>query len=192
MLSSVASTSLWSWTLAPAHRQANGHATSIGQDRPFDPQLTTIRGVFSGFCPRPAALWSAPRPNSATAKQCPVGHRNAATFVSTIRRTRRTASIPGNSDGPCFPSRNSSVRPSTDIQYAGRRRYHSSPAVSSPAVDRPWAIVSSWAIAAECAARTHPTSTNYNHEIPFSRKSPPCETAMCSTEFITYTSVYWF
>ena len=192
MLSSVASTSLWSWTLAPATARPMGMPrASVKTDR-LTPNLPRSVGFFPVFFPRPAALWSAPRPNSATAKQCPVGHRNAATFVSTIRRTRRAASIPGNSDGPCFPSRNSSVRPSTDIQYAGRRRYHSSPAVSSPAVDRPWAIVSSWAIAAECAARTHPTSTNYNHEIPFSRKSPPCETAMCSTEFITYTSVYWF
>jgi hypothetical protein len=174
------------------HRQADGHAAGVGQDRPLDPQLTSIGGVFPGFFPRPAAPWSAPRPDSAIAMQCHAGHRNVATCASTTQRTRRVASIPGNSDGLCFPCRNSSAPPSTDIQCAGRRRYHSSPAVGSPAADRPSAIVSNWARAAECAARTHPASANYNHETPSSRKSPPCETTTCSTDFFTCTSVYKF
>jgi hypothetical protein len=42
------------------------------------------------------------------------------------------------------------------------------------AVVRHAAIACTWVRAAECAAKMHPTSTNYIHEIRSSRESPPC------------------
>ena len=113
--------------IGPGHGKADRHAASIGQDGPFDAQLAAIGGVFTGFFPRPAAPWSAPRRDIAIAKRCPVEHRNVEVPVSRACRTHRTASIPGSSDARCFPSRSSSAPLSSGIPYAARRRSHSLP-----------------------------------------------------------------
>src|SRR5688572_8767704 len=44
--------------IGAADRQTDRHAAAVGENRPFDAQLTAIGGVFAGFFPRPAAPWS--------------------------------------------------------------------------------------------------------------------------------------
>jgi hypothetical protein len=158
-----------------SHSQADGHASPVGQHRSFHPKLTAIRWVFPGFFPRPAAPLSAPRPGSANAKRCPAERRIVATVTSTVGGRYPAPSTLGSSDGSCCRRRNTLARPSTGNPCAAHSRYHSLPAASSPAAVRRAEKLGTWVTAAEYAAKTHPTTTNYNHGIPSSRENPPCQ-----------------
>ena len=48
------------------HRQPHRNALGFGQQAALDPALTPIGRIGPGFSPRPGALWSAPRPGSAS------------------------------------------------------------------------------------------------------------------------------
>jgi hypothetical protein len=161
--------------IGAGHRQANRHAASVGEHRPLHAQFAAIGRVFPGFFPHPAAPWFAPRLSFAIATRCRAGHHSVSIATSTIGEEHPVPSTLGSTDGSCCPIRSISAQPSTGNRCAIRNRCRSSPAASLPAAVRQADNSGTWATAAECAAKTHPTSTNYNHETLSSRKNPPCE-----------------
>lgn len=166
--------------IGAGHRQANRHAASVGEHRPLHAEFAAIGGVFPGFFPHPAAPWFAPRLSFAIAKRCRAGHHSVSIVTSTVGEKHPAPSTLGSTDGSCCRSRSTSARPSTGNRCAVRNRCRSSLAANSPAAVRQADNSGTWATAAECAAKTHPTSTNYNHETLSSRKNPPCQVEILS------------
>ncbi len=162
--------------IGASHGQADRHASPVGKHRPFHAEFTAIRRVFPRFFPRPAAPSSAPRPDSATAKRCHAERRSVPTATSTVGGRHPAPSTLESSDGSCCRSRNTWARLSTGNQCAAHSRCHSLLAATSPVAVRRVEKLGTWATAAECAAKTHPTSTNSNRETPSSRDNPPCQT----------------
>jgi hypothetical protein len=161
--------------IGASNRHADRHAASVGEHRPFHPKFAAIGRVFPGFFPRPVAPWSAPRRGSAIPRRYHAGRRSVSTATSRADGRHPTPSTLGNSDGWCCRSRTPWARPSIGNQCEAHNRCRSSPPADSPAAVRHAASAGIWAIAAECAARTRPTSANYSRGTPFSRENPPCQ-----------------
>jgi len=66
-----------------AYLDAQRHAVSIGEHRPLGSQFTTIGRVFSGFFPRPEAIWSSLRPRFANSTGSLLARRIQAEPPST-------------------------------------------------------------------------------------------------------------
>jgi hypothetical protein len=112
------------------------HASAIGQHRPFDTELAAIGRVFPGFFPRPAAPWSSPRPNFATASRCPSVRRTLPGQTATIFRTRRIEPIPESTHGWRCPTRIARASPSTDNRSEAHTKSPSRHFATAAAADR--------------------------------------------------------
>jgi hypothetical protein len=95
-------------------RDADWHASSVGQHRPLDAELATIGRVFPGFFPPPAAPWLSPRPNFATASRSLSTRRTLPEHGATVFRIRQVEPIPGSTHGWRCLTRIALASPSTD------------------------------------------------------------------------------
>ena len=156
-----------------ADRQADRHAAAVGKNRPLDPQLTAIRGVFAGFFPRPGALWSSSHRRFANSSQCRVFGRSVAAFAATPCQTYPVRSSLESNDAPCCRCHTRAEALSTGSQCEGRKRFRPSPADDCTVAGPRAARSRSWVTTVLSAAKTHLTSANSIHEIPSSPASPP-------------------
>ena len=111
--------------ISAGNSHANRHASPVGEHRTLDAQLAPIGRVFPGFFPHPAALWSSPHPNSATATRCLAGSRIPPVPRAIVSRTRLLAPTLENTHESHCKSRTGRAWPSTGSQYAARRKFRS-------------------------------------------------------------------
>ena len=137
------------------HRDSQRYALPIGEHRPFDAQFAAIGRVFPGFFPRPAAPWSSPRPNFATASRCPSGHHILPTRVPTTSRRRRVAPIPESKRGWRCRSRTRWAWPSTVRRCIERRRCRWPRFASTTVGVLPWAVADTLVTTVPCAPKAH-------------------------------------
>jgi hypothetical protein len=106
-------------------RHANGNSLAVGQHRSLDAEFASIGRVFPGFFPRPAATWSLPRPDFATASRSPPGRRILPRRFATVCETRRQPPILESKRGSRCPNQIPAASPSTDNRCAARTRFRS-------------------------------------------------------------------
>src|SRR4051794_31469144 len=97
-------------------------ARAVGQDRSFHARLRSIGRIWTGFFPRPAALWSSPRRCSGSPTECPSNRRTPRATCATAGETRRAWSTAENNDASCCRNRTPAVQPSTGSLSVARRR----------------------------------------------------------------------
>ena len=136
-------------------RHADRHASPIGEHRTLDAEFAAIGGVFPGFFPHPAAPWSAPRPNFATASRCLAGRRTPARPVATAFRTPPDAPTLESRRGGRCPSRTRAASPSTDTRCAGHREFHTRPSAGGVADAHLYHWVCNLGATARCAPTAH-------------------------------------
>jgi hypothetical protein len=73
---------------------------AFGQQAAFDPAFGPVGGIGPGVFPPPRALWSSPRPYSASASQSPSAHQTAPPPPSTASGTPRLPPILGTGHEP--------------------------------------------------------------------------------------------
>jgi len=129
------------------------HAPGIGQHRSLDAELTTIGGVFPGFFPRPAAIWSSPRPDFASASRSPYAGRRCGDIPSTCGGRRPARPTPESSDARCSASQRRVATPSTDNLYATGKRFHPRQPASPRAADHLYDSCDTAAAMAPAAAK---------------------------------------
>jgi len=162
----------WSWTtnwnalqrflnqllvmhIGAGNGYANRHALSVGQHRTLDAELATIGRVFPGFFPRPAAIWSSPRPSSATPSRClPVRHTLAGP-PAIAGGTRPVEPIVESNRGWHSRSQTRAAWPSTDNRFATRTRSRSPRFAATIADARRWGWACTSATTARCVPREH-------------------------------------
>src|SRR5580658_6759068 len=110
------------------------HTTAVDERRTFHAQLATIRRVFPGFFPRPAALWSSPHPSSATPNQYLSVRRTRSKRVATAPQTHRIPPTPGNRRESRCQSRTAWASLSTASRWPARKKCRS-PRFACPIVD---------------------------------------------------------
>src|ERR1035437_4883677 len=121
-------------TVGTLNRQADGHARGFRQHATLHAVFGPIRGIGSGFFPRPRGPWSWPRPSTARTSRSLSTHRILSGPGPRASETPRRPSIPENADG----RKNSNRGPwrserSTDSRCARRRKSHSWPCDPRPA-----------------------------------------------------------
>jgi hypothetical protein len=174
------------------HGHADGHAAGVSYNRPFDAQLTTICGIFAGFFPRPAAIWSSSRPGLANAKRFPAVHHTFADIFSRNDRRHDYGSIPESTDAPCLTRQTAAAKPSIDSRYARDKGFHRRLAEDWPVDGRLLDYGDTWAEAAPIAATFFPAfaQNDYTNHKTF---SPPCVEQViflsCPTPEVTFGSV---
>jgi len=102
---------------------ADRHAAGIGHDGTLDAEFTAIGGIFAGFFPRPAALWSSRRLMLATAMRSPVARRRSGDISSRSDRRCDVGSIPGSNDARCLRRQIEVAMPSIDSPCVRDRRF---------------------------------------------------------------------
>ncbi len=93
------------------HGQSHRNTVRLGKQTSLGAGFGSIRGIGAGFSPRPAALWSSPRPCSAKTSSTPSVRRTLPIRLAKVSGTRPPASIPETADGPW--NSNKSPWPST-------------------------------------------------------------------------------
>src|SRR5690606_16815839 len=80
--------------IGAADSNADRHTRPFGQHRPLDTQLAPVGRVVPSFFPRPAATWSSPRPDFATATGCQSTRRILSRPYAIVSRTRHLRPTP--------------------------------------------------------------------------------------------------
>lgn len=159
------------------------HAGGVDEDRSFDAQFAPIGRVGAGFFPRPAAPWSAPRPNSATASQSRPARHTRPEPDATASRTSRSRSTPESSREWRCPNRTPAAWLSTDIQCEEHRECQPTPSASATAGGPPGDFVSNGSTRCHKDSGTSKNSDDVLRDKTHLRarrekKSVPCSTAM--------------
>ena len=127
---------------------AQWNAAAIGQHRPLGAQLASIRGVFPGFFPLPAELWSSCHREIATSIGCATGGRIPAVLASIVAGTRDAWSTPESSDAGCCRNQIGVALLSRGSRCASHSRCHPQPSVRQVPDAHPWG----WAANVESAS----------------------------------------
>jgi hypothetical protein len=155
------------------NRQADGHPSAIGQHRTLDAQLSSIRGVFPGFFPRPREPWWSIRRDFATSIECPGGHHTVAAGTSRACGTHGVASTPGSIGAASCRSR-TPWEPLSIGSRSARRRKCRRPLVGFPAVaDHPGETCDTWARTAPCEPKGRRGYANSDTTRPRAYENPP-------------------
>src|ERR1700681_1866036 len=104
------------------HGRRQRHATPVDKHRSLDAQLGAIGRVFPGFFPHPAAIWSSPRPHSATSNRCRVARHTHRAPAATARQTRRATPTLESRRGSRCPTQTGWASPSTGNLSTARTR----------------------------------------------------------------------
>ncbi len=80
------------------HSQSHRNAVRFGEQTSLGAGFGSIRRVWTGFPPRPAAPWSSLRPCSAKTSSIPLVRRTPSVRLATVSGTPRPASIPETAD----------------------------------------------------------------------------------------------
>jgi hypothetical protein len=78
--------------------QTNRHTSSIREHTTFDPVFSPVSGVWAGFFPRPAGLWSSRRPSLAISNQSLSTRRSLPRPVPTVCEKLPLRSTPENAN----------------------------------------------------------------------------------------------
>ncbi len=82
------------------HGQSHRNTVRLGEQTSLGAGFGTIRRIWAGLYPRPAAPWSSPRPCSAKTSSTPSVRRTLPIRPATISGTPPPASIPETADAP--------------------------------------------------------------------------------------------
>ena len=82
------------------HGQSHGNAVRLGEQTSLGAGFGSIRRIWTGFSPRPAATWSSPRPCSAKTTSTPSVRRTLPIRLATVSKTRLPGSILETADAP--------------------------------------------------------------------------------------------
>lgn len=141
-------------------RAADDHsqrdAVAVGEQRAFGAQLATIRRVFPGFFPHPAAPWSSLRRDFANATGCAAAGRIRTSRVATTGETLRDAPTLESNDAANCPSRTPPAPLSTGNLCAGRKTLHPQPAATARVDDHPSGFAGALAAEVPAIAIVHP------------------------------------
>src|SRR6516225_1530128 len=108
-------------------RHSQWHATPIDDDGSLDANLPAIGRVFPAFFPHPAATCSSPRPDSASPRRCPSGHRILPRPSATVPGTRPTSPTLESTHGSHCPTRIARASLSTDNRCGEHTEFPSRP-----------------------------------------------------------------
>ncbi len=84
----------------PRHGQSHRNTVRFGEQASLGAGFGSIRRVWTGFSPRPAAPWSSPRPYSAKTSSTPSVRRTLPIRLAKVSGTRPPASILETADAP--------------------------------------------------------------------------------------------
>ena len=145
----------------PRHGQSHRNAVGLHQQTSLGAGFGSIRGIRTGFSPRPAEPWSSLRPYSATTSSVPSTRRTLPIRSARASETRLPASIPETAGGPWnsnrFPSRSTHSMGNRSAPRTRSRRSHPdhfAGAVPAPADPRSRAP----ATTARRTPKTHPNT----------------------------------
>ncbi len=115
----------------PVHRHPDRYPVAFGGQAAFDPTLSSVGRVGSGFFPRPKGPWSSRRPPKASPSRCRRALQSVVIHAATAVRTSHRRPIRETDRGRwsrgtdrCGPA------PSTGSRCAARKRSH--PRTSDP------------------------------------------------------------
>ena len=165
--------------IGAAHLNAQRHAASIGEHRPFGSQFATIGRVFAGFFPLPEATWSSLRPHFANSTGCLFVCRTLGARPSTTCERRRPPSIPGSNDARCSPTQTPLALLSTGSPFAIHRKYRWRRFSSRRAAGHLYDSCDSAATTAGAAAKIHRAKAKRNASVCLPLDTPPCKEKTC-------------
>lgn len=113
-------------------RDAQRNAASVGENRTFGTELTTIGRILAGIFPRPEAICSSLRPCSASSSQSLFARRIRAAKLSKSSETHLWRSTPDSSDAGPYQTQTPAALPSTGCPCEGRSKSLPSPSVGPP------------------------------------------------------------
>src|ERR687895_772367 len=115
-------------TIGALDRQADRHATAVGEHAALGAELAAVGWVPAHLFPPQGGLWSWPHPSRAIPSQSPARHRRQAGRSSTMPGRDPPPSTLGSGDARnCWSRYPSHAAHSTGIRYGARRRWHPSP-----------------------------------------------------------------
>lgn len=121
-----------------------GNATAIDQRRTLYAQFAPVGRVFAGFFPRPAAIWSSPRPCSATSSRDLSTRRIPSKQIPITPGTRPTPPTPESTRELRCPTQTAWASPSIGNRWPTHTKCRPPRCASASAAVLLWDLADTW------------------------------------------------